>query len=46
MENVGKWIADGSLKTKSHVIDGMDNAADGLLGIFKGANFGKAVLKL
>ena len=46
VENVSKWIADGSFKTKNYVTYGIDNAIDGLLGIFKGENFGKAVLKL
>jgi NADPH-dependent curcumin reductase CurA len=46
MENVSKWISDGSFKTKNHVTEGMGNAIEGLLGIFKGENFGKAVLKL
>lgn len=44
--NVSKWIADGSFKTKNHITEGIGNAIDGLLGIFSGANFGKAVLKL
>jgi NADPH-dependent curcumin reductase CurA len=46
MENVSRWIEDGSFKTKSHVTKGIENAADGLIGIFKGENFGKAVLEL
>jgi NADPH-dependent curcumin reductase CurA len=45
-ENVAQWIADGSFKTKSHITKGIDNAVDGLLGIFKGENFGKAVVEL
>ena len=44
--NVSAWIADGSFKTKNHVTEGIDNAVDGLLGIFTGENFGKAVLLL
>lgn len=46
MENVSKWIADGSFKTKNHITKGVDNAVEGLLGIFRGENFGKAVLEL
>jgi NADPH-dependent curcumin reductase CurA len=44
--NVSQWIADGSFKTKSHATKGIENAADGLIGIFKGENFGKAFLEL
>jgi NADPH-dependent curcumin reductase CurA len=27
-------------------VEGIDNAAEGLVGIFQGKNFGKAVLKI
>jgi NADPH-dependent curcumin reductase CurA len=46
MQNVSQWIADGSFKTKTHMTKGVDSAVDGLLSIFKGENFGKAVLEL
>ncbi|TDZ17160.1 NADP-dependent oxidoreductase RED1 [Colletotrichum orbiculare MAFF 240422] len=45
-ENVQKWLADGSIKAKIHVTEGIDNAADGLIGMLVGDNFGKAVLKV
>ncbi|KAJ1327932.1 NADPH:quinone reductase [Microdochium nivale] len=45
-ETVQAWIADGSFKPKMHVTDGIDKAAEGLAGIFKGENFGKAVVKI
>ena len=44
--NMGKWIAEGKVKTRESVIDGIDNAATGFLGMFEGANFGKTVLKI
>ncbi|KOS36379.1 hypothetical protein ACN38_g12879 [Penicillium nordicum] len=44
-ENVQKWIKDGSFKVLIHETEGIDNAADGLIGIFHGKNLGKAVLK-
>ncbi|KAE8410636.1 hypothetical protein BDV36DRAFT_302572 [Aspergillus pseudocaelatus] len=44
-ERVQKWIKEGSLKVLIHETDGIDNAADGLVGIFYGKNKGKAVLK-
>jgi NADPH-dependent curcumin reductase CurA len=43
---VSRWILDDSFKTRSHIIEGMDNAIEGLLGLFRGENFGKAVLRL
>lgn len=45
-EKVQAWIADGSFKAKLHVTEGIDNAAEGFLGLLKGENFGKAVLKI
>lgn len=45
-ENVSKWLADGSFITKESVTEGIDNAAEGLVGMLQGKNFGKAMLKL
>ncbi|KAL2006596.1 hypothetical protein VTN00DRAFT_9264 [Thermoascus crustaceus] len=44
-ERVQKWIKEGSFKAKTHETVGIDNAAEGLVGIFHGKNLGKAVLK-
>lgn len=44
-ERVQKWIKDGSFKVLIHETEGIDNAAEGLVGIFHGKNKGKAVLK-
>jgi len=43
---VSAWIKDGSLKEVTSETVGIDNAIEGLVGIFRGENFGKAVLKL
>lgn len=45
-KNVQKWMHDGSLKARLSKTVGMDNSIDGLLGLFKGTNFGKAVLQV
>lgn len=45
-KNVSKWIHDGSFKAQQSVTKGIDNAIDGLLGMLKGENFGKAVLTI
>ncbi|KAJ5359257.1 NADP-dependent oxidoreductase RED1 [Penicillium cataractarum] len=44
-ERVQKWIKEGSFKVLIHETEGIDNAAEGLIGIFYGKNKGKAVLK-
>ena len=45
-ENVAKWISEGTFKAQQSVTDGIDNAVKGFLGMLKGENFGKAVLKI
>lgn len=45
-KNVAKWIKDGELQVKLSVTEGIDNAAEGLVGMLKGENFGKAILKI
>ncbi|KAF2100595.1 NAD(P)-binding protein [Rhizodiscina lignyota] len=45
-KNVQKWIADGSFKAQFSTTHGIDNAAEGFIGMLKGENFGKAVLEV
>ncbi|KAK1973170.1 hypothetical protein LZ30DRAFT_611614, partial [Colletotrichum cereale] len=45
-ESLQKWLSDGSVKAKLAVTEGIDNAADGLIGVLTGKNFGKAILKV
>ncbi|CAK3734654.1 zinc-binding dehydrogenase like [Lecanosticta acicola] len=45
-KNVQKWIHEGKFKAEMHVTKGIDNAADGLIGMLAGKNFGKAVLEV
>ncbi|OAA32957.1 NADP-dependent leukotriene B4 12-hydroxydehydrogenase [Moelleriella libera RCEF 2490] len=45
-EKVQAWLADGSLRVKMSFTEGIDHAAEGLVGIFEGKNFGKAVLRI
>ena len=46
IENIAKWIHDGSFKVKEDVTVGIDNAATAFVGMLEGKNFGKAVLKI
>jgi len=43
---VPKWIASGELKIKEDVTKGLEKAAEALVGIFQGKNFGKAVIQI
>ena len=40
------WVADGSLKYREDVIDGLENAPDALAGILSGQNFGKLLVRV
>lgn len=45
-KNLQKWIKDGEVTVQQEVTEGMDNAAEGLVGMLRGDNFGKAVLQI
>lgn len=45
-EKLQKWIHDGTFKAQQSVTKGIDNSAEGLIGMFEGKNFGKAVLEV
>lgn len=45
-EKMQRWLAEGSIQAKLDVTEGIDNAAEGLVKLFWGGNFGKAVLKI
>lgn len=44
--NVQQWIKDGTIKAITSEVVGIENSAEGLIGLFQGDNFGKAVLRL
>ena len=46
LSNVTKWLLDGSFVTREDVTDGIDKAPAAFVGMLKGENFGKAVLKI
>lgn len=45
-KNIQQWLHEGSFKSKLSVTEGIDNAAEGFVGMLAGHNFGKAVLKI
>jgi NADPH-dependent curcumin reductase CurA len=40
------WIQAGKIKSHETVVEGIDHAVDAFLGLFRGNNFGKMVVKL
>ncbi|MGX1791145.1 NADP-dependent oxidoreductase [Bosea sp. NPDC055332] len=43
---VGGWIREGKIKLRETVYEGLDSAPDAFIGLFKGANTGKMLVKL
>ncbi len=40
------WIADGQIKWRETIVEGLENAPSALLGLFTGQNVGKMLVKL
>lgn len=40
------WVANGTVKSRETVVDGLDNTLEAFLGLFKGENTGKMLVKL
>ena len=40
------WLADGSLQSRETFVDGIDHAVDAFLGVLRGDNTGKMVVRL
>lgn len=45
-KNMQRWIKDGEIKVLMSVTEAIENSAQGLVGMLKGENFGKALLKI
>ncbi len=43
---MGKWLAEGRLHSRVHVLQGLDSAPEALQGLFTGANLGKTLVRL
>ena len=46
IRDVSGWLAQGKIKYREDVVDGLENAPDAFFGLFRGANFGKLVVKV
>jgi len=44
--DMGPWVAEGKIKSQETILDGIDNAPTAFIGLFKGENIGKMLVKL
>jgi NADPH-dependent curcumin reductase CurA len=43
---MGPWVANGTVKSRETVVEGLENMPDAFLGLFKGQNVGKMLIRL
>jgi NADPH-dependent curcumin reductase CurA len=41
-----RWLAEGKIKYREHVVQGLEQAPEAFLGLFSGTNFGKLVVQV
>ena len=44
--DMGRWIEEGNIKWKETIVEGIENAPQAFVGLFKGDNFGKMIVKI
>ncbi|MDS1269285.1 NADP-dependent oxidoreductase [Lipingzhangella sp. LS1_29] len=45
-QRAASWLAEGALRTEETIVEGIDQAVDGFLGMMRGANTGKMLVRL
>ena len=46
LDDLQKWVSEGKIKVLEDIVDGLDNAPQGLIGILAGTNRGKRLVKV
>ena len=46
LNEVGAWVREGKLKYKEDIVEGLENAPQAFIGLLRGANFGKLLVKV
>ncbi|MDO5698042.1 MAG: NADP-dependent oxidoreductase [Dermatophilus congolensis] len=46
IRDMSGWLAEGRVKHREHVIDGLENAVDAFNGMLRGDNFGKTLVRV
>lgn len=45
-KEMGGWVESGQMKYREEIVDGLENAPEAFIGLLKGENFGKRVIRL
>ena len=43
---MGQWVKEGRVKYREDIVDGFENAPRALIGLLRGENFGKLVVRV
>ncbi|MBY0612482.1 MAG: NADP-dependent oxidoreductase [Beijerinckiaceae bacterium] len=46
LKEVGGWLKEGKIKHREDIVEGLENAPQAFLGLLKGKNFGKLLVKV
>ena len=46
LREVGAGIADGRIRYREHIVDGLENAPEAFIGMLGGHNFGKLIVRV
>ncbi|WP_339487160.1 NADP-dependent oxidoreductase [Pseudomonas sp. EL_65y_Pfl2_R95] len=44
--DMGQWLADGKIKYREQIVEGLENAPEAFIGLLQGKNFGKLVIQV
>ncbi|AZG72307.1 NADP-dependent oxidoreductase [Shewanella livingstonensis] len=45
-QDMGQWLAQGKIQYREQIVDGLENMTAAFIGLLKGENFGKVVIKV
>ncbi|POR56715.1 NADP-dependent oxidoreductase [Bosea psychrotolerans] len=45
-QEMSRWLAEGAVKYKEDIVEGLANAPEAFIGLLEGKNFGKLIVKL
>ena len=45
-KDMGQWLAQGKIKFREDIVDGLENAPQAFMGLLEGKNFGKLIVRV